>query len=290
MKKEKNLAYKVSFISIVLNVFLSVFKFIAGIIGKSSAMISDSIHSLSDVISTFVVIIGITISKKEADVKHQYGHERYETLAAIILSFCLALTGIYIFYKAIANIVNKSYVSKDVTFIALIAAIISILVKEWMYHYTKKAALKINSTSLKADAYHHRSDSLSSIGAMIGILGSILGYKILDPIAAIIISILIIKSAIDIMLDAFDKVMDASADEITIDKIRKIVIEIEGVMRIDDIKTRMFGDKIYVDIEIAVLGDKTLKEAHEISHLVHDIVEKEIKNCKHCMVHVNPYE
>lgn len=290
MKKEKNIAYRVSFISIILNIFLSIFKFIAGIIGKSSAMISDSIHSLSDVISTFVVIIGIAISKKEADDKHQYGHERYETIAAIILSFCLAITGGYIGYSAIINIINKSYNINEVTNIALLAAIISILIKEWMYYYTKKAAIKINSTSLKADAYHHRSDALSSVGAMIGIIGSMIGYKILDPIAAIIISILIIKSAIEIMLDAFDKVMDSSVDDETLDKIKKVVMNVDGVIKIDDIKTRLFAEKIYVDIEIAVLGDKTLIEAHKIAHLVHDMVESEIKNCKHCMVHVNPYE
>ena len=290
MKDEKNLAYRVSFISIILNIFLSIFKFIAGILGKSSAMISDSIHSLSDVISTFVVIIGIAMSKKEADIKHQYGHERYETLAAIILSFCLMVTGAYIGYKGIINIINKTYVNNSITYIALIAAIASITLKYWMFHYTKRAAIKINSTSLKADAYHHFSDALSSVGALIGIIGAMMGYKVLDPIIAIVISILIIKAALEIMLDAFDKVMDAKADDETIDRIRKTVTDIDGVLRIDDIKTRMFAEKIYVDIEIAVDGNQTLTEAHIISHKVHDKVEKEIKNCKHCMVHVNPYE
>ena len=288
--ENKKLAYKVSIISIILNIFLSIFKFISGIIGKSSAMISDSIHSLSDVVSTIVVIIGVKISSKEADTKHQYGHERYETLATIILSFLLILTGIYIGYKGIFNIIYKDYINNDITFIALIAAVVSIIVKEIMFYYTIKVAKKINSSSLVADAYHHRSDSLSSIGALIGIAGAMLGYKILDPIVSILISILIIKSGIEIMKDSFDKVVDTSVDDKIVDKIRKYALEVDGVLKIDDIKTRMFATKIYVDIEIAVNGDLKLKDAHIIAHKVHDIIEKEIENCKHCMVHVNPYE
>lgn len=290
MKKLKDIAYRVSFISIIINIFLSLLKLIAGIIGNSQAMISDAIHSASDVISTLVVIIGVYISRKKPDRKHQYGHERYECLAAIILSFILCLTGIYIGYNGITSLIYKSYNDYDITLIALVSAIISIVVKEWMYHYTIKAAKKINCSALKADAWHHRSDALSSVGALVGIGGSMLGFKFLDPIASLIISLCIIKAAFDIMKDSFDKMMDVSVDTELENSIRKIVTEEKGVLRIDDLKTRLFANRIYIDLEIAVDGNQSLNEAHEIAESVHDKIESQIIECKHCMVHVNPYK
>ena len=290
MKKLKDIAYRVSFISIIINIFLALLKLIAGIIGNSQAMMSDAIHSASDVISTIVVIIGVYISRKKPDRKHQYGHERYECLAAIILSFILCLTGIYIGYNGINSLICKNYNNYDITLIALVSAIISIVVKEWMYHYTIKAAKKINCSALKADAWHHRSDALSSVGALIGIGGSMLGFKFLDPIASLIISLCIIKATFDIMKDSFDKMMDVSVDTELENSIRKIVIEEKGVLRIDDLKTRLFANRIYIDLEIAVDGNQSLNEAHEIAERVHDKIEAQIKECKHCMVHVNPYK
>lgn len=290
MKKLKDIAYRVSFISIIINVVLSLLKLIAGIIGNSTAMISDAIHSASDVISTLVVIIGVYISRKKPDRKHQYGHERYECLAAIILSFILCLTGIYIGYTGINSLINKNYNQYDITLVALVAAIISIVVKEWMYHYTIKAAKKINCSALKADAWHHRSDALSSVGALIGIVGSMLGFKFLDPIASLIIAVCIIKAAFDIMKDSFDKMMDVSVDDELENLIRTIVTEEKGVLRIDDLKTRLFANRIYIDLEIAVDGDQSLNDAHMIAEKIHDKIEDKIKECKHCMVHVNPYK
>lgn len=290
MKKLKDIAYRVSFITIIINVVLSLLKLIAGIIGNSTAMISDAIHSASDVISTLVVIIGVYISRKKPDRKHQYGHERYECLAAIILSFILCLTGIYIGYTGINSLINKNYNQYDITLVALVAAIISIVVKEWMYHYTIKAAKKINCSALKADAWHHRSDALSSVGALIGIVGSMLGFKFLDPIASLIIALCIIKAAFDIMKDSFDKMMDVSVDEKLENSIRTIVTEEKGVLRIDDLKTRLFANRIYIDLEIAVDGDQSLNDAHMIAEKIHDKIEDKIKECKHCMVHVNPYK
>lgn len=290
MKKLKDIAYRVSFITIIINVVLSLLKLIAGIMGNSTAMISDAIHSASDVISTLVVIIGVYISRKKPDRKHQYGHERYECLAAIILSFILCLTGIYIGYTGINSLINKNYNQYDITLVALVAAIISIVVKEWMYHYTIKAAKKINCSALKADAWHHRSDALSSVGALIGIVGSMLGFKFLDPIASLIIALCIIKAAFDIMKDSFDKMMDVSVDEKLENSIRTIVTEEKGVLRIDDLKTRLFANRIYIDLEIAVDGDQSLNDAHMIAEKIHDKIEDKIKECKHCMVHVNPYK
>lgn len=286
---DSKLAMRVSTISVIINLLLSVFKLIAGIVAKSGAMISDAVHSASDVFSTFVVMIGVTISEKESDKEHPYGHERLECVAAIILSMVLAITGLGIGVTGIRNIVSgESGVLEAPGLLALIAAVVSIVVKEWMYWFTRAAAKKINSGALMADAWHHRSDALSSIGAFVGILGARLGYPILDPIASIVICIFIEKAAIDIFKDSLDKMVDKACPEEVVDGMREIILAQEGVEGIDDIKTRLFGAKVYVDVEISVDGAKTLSEAHEIAQKVHDIIEAQVPNVKHCMVHENP--
>lgn len=286
---EKKIAMRVSVVSIIINVILSLFKLFVGIFAKSNAMISDAIHSASDVFSTFIVIIGVNIANKQSDKEHQYGHERLECVAAIILAIILAATGIGIGINGMEKILGGSYWELEVPGrIALIAAIISIVVKEWMYWYTRSAAKKINSGALMADAWHHRSDSLSSIGALIGILGARLGYPILDPVASVVICVFIIKAAYDIFKDAIDKLVDKSCDEETVEKIKKVIMNQEGVLGIDLLRTRLFGSKIYVDVEISADGNKPLKETHAIAEKVHDAIEEEFKTVKHCMVHVNP--
>ncbi len=286
---EKKLAYKVSIISIIVNFLLTICKLLAGIFGSSQAMISDAIHSASDVFSTLIVIIGVHISNKKSDKKHPYGHEKFESLAAILLAVTLALIGIKIGINGFNTIINKTYKEMP-TFIALIAAIVSIGAKEWMYRYTKKVAVKINSDVLLADAWHHRSDSLSSIGAFVGILGSILGLKFFDPLASIIIAVFILKVAYDILTDSIDKIMDSACSEEVENSIRELVLKNKQVLSIDDLKTRLFGSKMYVDIEIGLDSNMSLIKAHKIAHEIHDQVEKEFSNCKHCMVHVNPKE
>lgn len=288
--KKLDSAYKVSIISIVVNIVLFVFKLIAGIIGHSKAMLSDAIHSASDIISTIIVIIGIFISRKQSDDKHPYGHEKFECIAAIILSAMLFGLGISIALDGITSILNKSYlITKTPTIIALIAAIISIIIKEWMYQFTIKASIKENSNALHADAWHHRSDALSSIGALIGIGASMLGFKLFDPLASIIIAICIIKAAFDILIDGINKMVDTSAGNEVLKNIANIISEEKEIKNIDSLKTRLFGSKLYIDLEIAVDKNLSLVEAHDIAHKVHDLLEEKIKNCKHCMVHVNPY-
>lgn len=277
----------VAIITIVANTILAIFKFVAGIIGKSNAMISDSIHSFSDVLSTIIVIIGLKISNKQADSEHPYGHERMESIAAFILASMLFITGILIGIEGLKNIVAVESIAKP-TLIALIAAILSIIIKELMYWYTIFYAKKIKSESLKADAWHHRSDALSSIGSLIGIAGSMLGITILDSLASIVICVFIIKVSYDIFRDALDKLVDRSCSEDTIVEIEKKAKEIDGVMNVDLIKTRMFGNKIYIDLEISADKNMTLEKAHQIAHQVHDNIEEKFKDVKHCMVHVNP--
>ncbi len=282
---------KVSVISIIGNVFLSIFKFIAGIIGKSNAMISDSIHSLSDVLSTIVVMIGLKLASKKEDVSHPYGHERIECVASFILAIFLFITGLGIGWMGIKTIFFENYGEiKAPTLIALIAAIISIITKEAMYWYTRSVAKKIKSDALMADAWHHRSDALSSIGSLIGIGGAMMGFKLLDSIASIIICLCIIKVSYDIFMDSVDKMVDKACNSDFINKICDLVLSTNGVLNIDLIKTRLFGNKIYIDLEIAANQDLTLKEAHEIAQKVHDKIENNYEDVKHCMVHVNPKE
>ena len=289
MKNNEIIAIKYSVISIILNCLLTLIKFISGVISKSSAMISDSVHSLSDVLSTFVVIIGVKISNKKADSDHPYGHERIECVSAIILSGMLFIIGALIGINGIKNVTNSSNLVMPGV-LALIASIISIISKEAMYQYTIRVSKKINSAALKADAWHHRSDALSSIGSFIGILGSRLGFKIFDPLASVIISLCIIKVSIDIFKDAIDKMVDKSCDKEVIDKVISVIEKNESVKNIDDIKTRQFGNKAYVDVEISVDENLLLKDAHKVAEEIHNSVENEINIVKHCMVHVNPYE
>ncbi len=280
---------KVSFITITVNILLSVIKLIAGIIGHSNAMISDAIHSASDVFSTFVVLIGIKLSTKKADREHPYGHERLECVAALLLAFVLFITGLGIGYDALKNIIQGNYSHLQVpSILALGVAIISILTKEGMYWYTRYYAKKMDSSALMADAWHHRSDAFSSIGALIGILGARLGYPIMDSIASLVIFVFIAKAAYDIFKDAIDKMVDHACDEVTENKLRQLVEQNQNVMHIDLLQTRIFGNKIYVDIEIALDGTLTLQEAHGIAEKVHDDIESYFPKVKHIMVHVNP--
>ena len=172
--------------------------------------------------------------------------------------------------------------------IALAAAVVSIGVKEAMFWYTRAAAKKINSGALMADAWHHRSDALSSVGAFVGILGARMGFPVLDPLASVVICIFIAKAAYDIFKDAIDKMVDKSCDEETERAMREVILKQAGVQRVDMLHTRLFGARIYVDIEISADGEMTLREGHEIAQEVHDRIEEEFPLVKHCMVHVNP--
>ena len=289
MEQEKKTAMRVSAVTIVWNVILSIFKLIAGIVGHSGAMISDAVHSASDVFSTIIVILGINIASRQSDDDHQYGHDRLECVAAILLAVVLFATGIGIGIGGINKIITGTAGKDEIPgMIALLAAVASILVKESMFWYTRSAAKKINSGALMADAWHHRSDALSSIGALIGIGGARLGFPVLDPIASVIICVFIVKAAYDIFKDAVDRMVDKSCDEETEEKMRQLIKEQTGVLKVDVLRTRLFGAKMYVDIEIAADGDITLREGHEIAQVVHDKVEEEFPLVKHCMVHVNP--
>ncbi|MCI6005440.1 MAG: cation diffusion facilitator family transporter [Blautia sp.] len=285
----QSVANRVSVVTIIGNVILSVMKLLAGIIAHSSAMISDAVHSASDVFSTIVVIIGIRLSARESDREHPYGHERMECVAAIVLSVVLFITGLGIGAKALKNIFSGNYNVLQVPgILALIAAIVSIAVKEGMYWYTRHYAKMIDSSALMADAWHHRSDAFSSIGALIGIAGARLGFPIMDSVASLVIFLFIVKAAIDIFKDAMDKMVDHSCDEETEKQIHDCVMKNEKVLGVDLLQTRIFGNKIYVDVEIEADALCSLQEAHNIAESVHDEIERSFPKVKHIMVHVNP--
>lgn len=285
----QTIANKVSLMTIIGNIVLSIIKLIAGIIAHSNAMISDAIHSASDVFSTFIVIIGIELASKQPDKEHPYGHERLECVAAIILAMILFITGFIIGTEAFKSITNYHYRYLKVPgILALITAIISIISKESMYWYTRYYAKKIDSSALMADAWHHRSDAFSSIGALIGITGARLGFPIMDSIASLVIFLFIIKAAFDIFKDAMNKMIDHACDEETEKQIYNCIINNDDVLNIDLLQTRIFGNKMYVDAEIQADASYTLQQAHDIAETVHNDIEMKFPMVKHIMIHVNP--
>ena len=278
-QQAKGLAMRVSLVSVAVNLVLSAGKLLAGVFAHSGAMISDAVHSASDVFSTLIVMIGIQISSKQADAQHRYGHERFECVASVALALILLETGLLIGWKGLKTILAGSYADLAVPgMLALVAAAVSIVVKEWMYWYTRAAAKKIHSDALMADAWHHRSDSLSSLA----------GFPGMDSVASVVICIFIVKAAVDIFRDAVDKMVDRSCDEETLAQMTQVILDQPGVLGLDLLQTRLFGAKIYVDAEIAAQADLPLSQAHAIAESVHEAIEQAFPLVKHCMVHVNP--
>lgn len=281
-------AARVNTVSIAGNVMLSAFKLTAGIAAHSSAMVSDAVHSTSDIFGTLVVMAGIKLAAKKADKEHPYGHERMECVAAIIVAMVLFLIGLGIGSGALKTILSGGYGDLQAPgVLALAAAVVSIAAKEAMFWYTKANAVKIDSSALLAEAWHHRSDALSSVGAMIGIAGARLGFPVMDSIASLVIFVFIVKAAYDIFMDAVNKMVDHSCDEATERQLHERVMKNKEVRGIDSLHTRVFGNKIYVDLEIAVDGSYTLNRSHEIAEEVHEDIEKNFPKVKHIMVHVN---
>ena len=287
---EKKIVKQISRVGILGNIVLAGFKLAAGLLGKSGAMVSDAVHSLSDVFATFVAYIGVRLAGQEEDAEHPYGHERLECVAALILGLILAGTGLGIGWSGLTKLFDKNQTLAVPTLLPLIAAVVSIIVKEGMFWYTMHYAKKLNSDAFKADAWHHRSDAISSIGAFIGIGMAKLGYPIMDPIASVIICLFILKVAYEISMDAIDKMLDTSCDSEFEEELKNFIEKQNGVNRIDLLHTRLFGNKIYVDLEIAVDPYISLIDAHEIAESVHSSVEKQYPNIKHIMIHVNPDE
>lgn len=286
---DERLAMIVSINCVAGNLILCIAKLIAGFMANSAAMISDAIHSASDVFGTLIVMAGVKISNKGADEDHPYGHERMECMSALVVAAILAAVGIGIGYSGIEKIFFHDGSELEVPgTLALYAAIASIVIKEGMYWYTRDAAIKLNSSAMMAAAWDHRSDALSSIGALLGIFFARCGYPIMDPIAALVICVMIFHAAYEVFHDAMSKMVDQSCDEETNMRMKHLITHVPGVEHIDYLTTRLFASKIFVDVELSVRDDITLVEAHKISETVHAAIEANFPSVKHCMVHLNP--
>jgi len=288
-KTNEQIALRTASHSIIVNILLSAFKLFAGIFANSAAMIADAIHSITDLVSTVIVIIGVKLAGKKPDEEHQYGHERFECVATLLVAALIFVIGAGIGWTGLQAILARDFDGLTIPgMLALVAAVVSIIVKEGLYWYVRATAKKIDSGALMADAIHSRADGLSSIGSLIGIGGAMLGFPVMDSLAALVICIFILKTAIEITLDAIGKMTDRACDKETSAAMREIILAQENVQGIDRLRTRTFGNKIYVDVDICVQGTITLNEAHTISEVVHDAIEREFPKVKHCMVHVNP--
>lgn len=288
---EKWMACHISVKGMLVNLALFAIKGVSGILIHSVSLLSDAVHSLTDIFSTLVVLIGLKFSCKPADKEHPYGHERVECIFAFLLGIMLFTVGGTISYEGICKMQAHKPVDPGfsvLSMIAIFSAVISIAAKEWMYRFTIKCARRIGSPSLTADAWHHRSDAVSSVGSLIGVIGICIGHPMADVWACFIISLFIFKAAYDICADACRRMIDTSADGELIEQIREKILENGRVLSIDILKTRQFGSKLYVDIEITLDSHMSFVEAHETAHAIHDKLEKDLPEIKHCMIHVNP--
>lgn len=280
-------ATKVTLISILWNVILTFIKILGGILGKSNAMIADGLHSASDIISSIGVLIGNKIAKTPNDKEHNYGHEKAETLVSFLLSMLLIGVALKISLNGFNSLLHLEDVQVP-TFLPLIISVISIVIKEYQYRITIKVAKKINSPSLKADAWHHRSDALSSVAAFIGIGGSLLGFKALDPIATVVVGLFVAKVGLDIFKDAINELMDYSIDEKDESQIIAIANCTDGVLNIGELRTRKHGSMAYVDLTICVNKDLTVLQGHEIANKLEISILEELQIVKGITVHVEP--
>ncbi|MDR0914468.1 MAG: cation diffusion facilitator family transporter [Oscillospiraceae bacterium] len=284
-----NKATATAFYSIGINSALTAAKFVVGVFANSKALISDGVDSCSDILSNVIVLLGVHFGKKASDDDHRYGHERIESVASIILATILVITSLGIGLNGIMQIITGAYLTSPAPgFAAIIVAGVSVIIKEISFFIVARSAKKEKSDALMADAWHHRSDALSSLGCLVGIVFSILGFKIADSIASLFICLLILKAAWGIFKEAYTKLTDKSCSEQMLEQIRSTTLECDGVLGVDDLRTRLFGSQMYVDIEICLDGKMTLFRAHEIAENVHDKLEENYPDIKHCMVHVNP--
>ncbi len=287
-------ANKVTWMGFVVNVVLTVLKFAAGILGSSGAMLADAVHSLSDFITDLVVLASFRIVRKPADEDHDYGHGKFETLASVFIGIVLAVVGVGIFYSGAEKIYSAWILHEPLEapgWIAFAAAAVSIVTKEWLYRYTIVAGKMINSQAVIANAWHHRSDALSSLGTFAGIGGAILlgeRWRILDPLAAVVVSIFIVMVAWKIFRGGIRELLEEALDEETKMNIMTIVGSVEGVMEPHDLRTRRNGSRIVVDIHIRVKNDTTIVEAHNINNIIEFRLKEQFGENTMISIHTEP--
>lgn len=274
-------------IGLISNGLLIIIKLFAGIVGKSQTMIADAIHSLSDEIATLLVLISLKYSQKPPDKKHPYGHGNIEVISALLVALLILITGIFLGYSAIHTIVHKHYTTKPENF-TIYVAIISIFVKELLYRYTFYVGQILNSPMLKANAYDHRSDAFSSIGALLAIIFAKIGSVILDPIGAIIISFFILKMGIDIIKENVLIIMDTAPSEKIQTEINNLITSVEGVLSTNSLKIHPVGRKFFIEVEITVNRELTVEQAHTIAEEVKKTLKSYNPQIENITVHVEP--
>ena len=276
-----------------VNVILLLFKFVAGIVGHSAAMVADAVHSLSDFVTDIIVLVFVHISGKPEDKDHEYGHGKYETLAMTIIGAALLLVAVGIVYSGLTKILVwfQGGVLKAPGMLALWAALLSVVLKEAVYHYSMAEARKLNSQAVEANAWHHRSDALSSIGTAIGIGGAIfLGQRwaVLDPVASIIVGIFIIKVSVDLLRNGIGDLMEHSLPDDVEDEILRLAASVPGVVEPHELRTRRLGNHYAIELHILMDGNITLCEAHDKASEVEDILRAHYGPETHIAVHVEP--
>lgn len=292
--KEKEI-YKVTLIGTAINAVLIVLKFIGGTLGRSSALIADAVHSLSDFISDVIVLIFVKIAGKPRDKGHDYGHGKFETLATVLIGLILVVAGIGLMINGIESVIKSLHgeVLPRPDMWALIVAVVSIVSKEWLYHYTVKSGRRVNSQAVIANAWHHRSDAISSLGTLAGIAGAMfLGehWRILDPIAAIVVSIFIIKSGYDIMHPSINELLEASLPEEQEKEILHTVLNIPGIKAVHNLRTRRIGNDIAIDLHAKMDGNQTLTEAHSKATAAEKALREHFGQRSIINIHMEPYK
>jgi len=288
---EEKMAYRISMKGMMINFLLFLFKGIAGVLINSVSLISDAVHSLTDIFSTLFVLIGLKIANRPADKGHPYGHEKIECIVAFLLGLMLVGIGGAIGWGGIEklkNMENGTDMISALNVFALMVSFVSIMAKEWMFHFTMNCAKQIDSPSMAADAWHHRSDAISSVGSLIGVIGICCGMPIIDVLACFMIAVFIFKAAYGICKDACRRMVDTSADYEVVKSIEQKILENKEVLSLDMVKTRQFGSKLYVDIEVTLDHRMSFEHSHQIAHRLEDDLGGNFSEIKHCMVHVNP--
>ena len=292
MERNKKI-YQVTLVGGVVNVVLLVFKFVAGILGHSAAMVADAVHSLSDFVTDIIVLVFVHISGKPEDKSHDYGHGKYETLAMTIIGMALLVVAIGIVYSGIEKIVawTSGELLETPGMLALWAALLSIVLKEGVYRYSMLKARVLNSQALEANAWHHRSDALSSIGTACGIGGAILlgqRWTVLDPVASVIVGLFIVKVAVYLLRDGIGDLMEHSLPDEVEDEILRLAGSVDGVTKPHELRTRRIGNHYAIELHILMDGDITLREAHEKASEVEDLLRRKYGEETHVAVHVEP--
>ncbi|MDR0930557.1 MAG: cation diffusion facilitator family transporter [Clostridiales bacterium] len=276
----------ISIISIIFNTLLSVAKAVVGALTGSFALIADGVHSASDVATTVMVLISLKLSSKQADYDHPYGHEKYEPVVGVILATVLAMVSLDLAIESVAKFVHHDVIV--MTNMAVIVTVCSIVFKFLLYFVTYIIGKRAKSTALIADAYHHLSDSISSIAVLGGLIGVMYGVPWLEPVAALVVCVVLFKVAADIFVMSRDQIIDKAAPEAILREIIDIAEAQSGVGRVDRLRTRRHANSYYADLEIAVEPSVSLEKAHATAERVHRAVENNVEGVKHCMVHVNP--